>query len=156
MFGYFASKLAAERIIADSSIPWTTLRATQFHTLTLATAEQMAKLPMVPVPSGFEFQPIDPAEVADRLVELTLGPPAGLVSEMGGPRVYEMSELVRSYLDATGKRRLIVPVRMPGRAAAAFRAGANLTPERAVGRRTWEEFLTAQVGAQGNREFVHA
>ena len=154
MFGYFASKRAAEQIIADSGIPWTTLRATQFHTLTLTTAEQMAKLPVVPVPSGFKFQPIDPAEVADRLVELALRPPAGFVPEMAGAKIYEMSELVRSYLRASGKRRLLMPVRMPGNAAAAFRAGANLDPERAVGRRTWEEFLTEHVGAPSDREFV--
>ena len=37
MFGYFASKFAAERIVADSGLPWTTLRATQFFDLTLKT-----------------------------------------------------------------------------------------------------------------------
>src|SRR6266540_2189506 len=44
MFGYFESKLAAERIVTDSGVPWTTLRATQFHDLVLTTARQMAKL----------------------------------------------------------------------------------------------------------------
>src|SRR5215468_4773246 len=37
MFGYFAMKLAAERAVAGSGIPWTTLRATQFHDLALKT-----------------------------------------------------------------------------------------------------------------------
>src|SRR4051812_7007905 len=53
MFGYFASKLAAERVVADSGLPWTTLRATQFHQLFLKTAQQMARLPVIPVPAGF-------------------------------------------------------------------------------------------------------
>jgi uncharacterized protein YbjT (DUF2867 family) len=145
MFGYFASKRAAERVVADSGLPWTTLRATQFHDLLLKTAQQMAKLPVIPVPAGFRFQPIDPAEVAARLVDLALDTPAGLVPEMGGPRVYEMAELVRRFLRATGKRRPIVPVWLPGKAARAFRAGANLTPDRVVGQRTWEEFLAARV-----------
>src|SRR4051794_36367139 len=70
MFGYFEAKLAAERVVADSGIPWTTLRATQFHDLSLLTVRQMAKLPVVPVPSGFQFQPVDTDEVAERLVEL--------------------------------------------------------------------------------------
>ncbi len=35
----------------------------------------------------------------------------------------------------------------PGKAAAAIRAGANLAPDRAVGRRTWEEFLTDRIGS---------
>ena len=64
---------------------------------------------------------------------------------MGGPRVYGMAELVRGYLRARRKHRLIVPVRLPGKAARAFRAGANLAPDRAVGRRTWEEFLAERV-----------
>ncbi len=145
MFGYFASKLAAERVVADSGLPWTTLRATQFHDLFLMTARQMARLPVIPVPAGFRFQPVDAGEVAARLVELALGTPAGLVPDMGGPRVYGMAELVRGYLRARRKHRLIVPVRLPGKAARAFRAGANLAPDRAVGRRTWEEFLAERV-----------
>ncbi|MGH2588340.1 MAG: SDR family oxidoreductase [Dehalococcoidia bacterium] len=145
MFGYFASKLAAERAVAGSGLPWTTLRATQFHDLTLKTVQQMAKLPVIPVPAGFRFQPIDAGEVADRLVELALGPPAGLVPDVAGPRVYEMAELVRGYLQARGKHRPIVPVPVPGKAARALRAGANLAPDRAVGRRPWEEFLAAHV-----------
>jgi uncharacterized protein YbjT (DUF2867 family) len=145
MFGYFASKLAAERVVADSGLPWTTLRATQFHSLTLMTVRQLAGLPVVPVPAGWRFQPIDPAEVAARLVELALGAPAGLVPDLGGPRVYEMADLIRGYLRATHRRRPILPVGLPGRAARAFRAGANLVPDRAVGRRTWEEFLAGQV-----------
>jgi uncharacterized protein YbjT (DUF2867 family) len=145
MFGYFGSKLEAERVIADSGIPWTTLRATQFFDLSLLTARGMAKLPVIPVPAGFSFQPIDADEVAARLVELALGEPAGLVPVIAGPRVYDWAELIRGYLRAAGKRRPIIRVPLPGKAAAAIRAGANLVPDRAVGRRTWEDFLAARV-----------
>jgi uncharacterized protein YbjT (DUF2867 family) len=144
MFGYFASKLAAERVLAGSGLPWTTLRATQFHDLILTTARQMARLPVIPVPGGFRFQPVDADEVAARLVELALGAPSGLVPDIAGPRVYELAALLRGYLRARGKHRLIAPVSVPGKAARAFRGGANLAPGRAVGRRTWEEFLAAQ------------
>jgi uncharacterized protein YbjT (DUF2867 family) len=145
MFGYFGAKVAAERIIAGAGIPWTTLRATQFFDLTLTTVEQMAKLPVIPVPAGFRFQPVSADEVAARLVELALGSPAGLVSALGGPRAYDMADLVRGYLRAAHKHRPILRVPVPGQAAAAIRAGANLAPDRAVGRRTWEAFLAARV-----------
>jgi uncharacterized protein YbjT (DUF2867 family) len=141
MFGYFGYKLAAERVIAESGLPWTTLRATQFHDLMLTVARQLAKLPVVLVPSGAAFQPVETDEVAARLVELALGEPAGLVPDLAGPRVYRTADLMREYLHATGRRRPIVPVRLPGRAARAVREGANLSPEHAVGKRTWEEFL---------------
>jgi uncharacterized protein YbjT (DUF2867 family) len=141
MFGYFESKRAAERVVADSGLPWTTLRATQFYDLILTVARQLAKMLMVPIPAGFRVQPVDADEVAARLVELTLGEPAGQVPDMGGPRVYGAAELLRGYLRATRRRRLILPVWLPGRAARVFRAGGNLAPEQAVGHRSWEEFL---------------
>jgi uncharacterized protein YbjT (DUF2867 family) len=147
MFGYFSSKLAAERVVAGSGLPWTTLRATQFYDLILMVAQQMAKLPLIPVPTGFRFQPVETGEVAARLVELALGAPAGLVPDMAGPRVYEVTELLRGYLRARGKQRSIVHLRIPGAAARAVRAGANLAPDRAVGRRTWEDFLADRVGS---------
>jgi len=56
-----------------------------------------------------------------------------------------MDELLRSYLSATGKRRLMVPVGLPGRAARAVRDGAILAPDRAVGIQTWEDFLAQRV-----------
>jgi uncharacterized protein YbjT (DUF2867 family) len=141
MFGYFASKRAAELIVAKSGVPWTTLRATQFHDLLLAMLEGMAKLPLIPVPA-FRFQPVDSGEVAARLVELARSEPAGLVPNLGGPQVYRMKDLLHSYLQAADKHRLTVPVRIPGKAARAYRSGANLSPDHADGRRTWEEFLT--------------
>ena len=147
MFGYFGAKLDAERVIAGSGLPWTTLRATQFYDLLLMVARPMARLPVIPVPAGVKFQPVDAAEVAARLAELALGPPAGLVPDLAGPRVYPMAELLRGYLRAAGKRRLLVPVWLPGQAARAVRAGANLAPDRAVGHRTWEDFVTERVGS---------
>jgi uncharacterized protein YbjT (DUF2867 family) len=145
MFGYFGSKLATERVVAESGLPWTTLRATQFHDLMLMVARQLAKLPVVPVPAGSGFQPVETDEVAARLVELAQGEPGGLVPDLAGPRVYSAADLMRGYLRASGRRRPILPVRLPGRAAGAVRAGANLAPEHAVGKRTWEEFLAQRV-----------
>jgi hypothetical protein len=88
--------------------------------------------------------------VAARLVELTLGKPAGLVPDMAGPKVYGMADMVRGYLRAGHKRRPMVPLPLPGNAARAVRAGANLAPERAVGHRTWEDFLAERVGSSSD------
>src|SRR5690242_11166282 len=148
MFGYFGSKLDAEQAVAGSGLPWTTLRATQFHELWLTVARALAKLPVIPVATGTRFQPVDAGEVADRLAELALGSPAGLAPDIAGPRAYPMADLVRTYLRAVGKRRPLLPVRLPGKAAAAVRAGANLPNERGVvAHITWEEFLAARAGA---------
>lgn len=142
--GWLRMKLAAERVIAESGLPWTTLRAAQFHDLVYKTVRAMAKLPVVPVPGGLRFQPVDAGDVAARLVELALGEPAGLVPDLAGPTVYPIGDLIKSYLNKQRKRRPMLPVRMPGKVGRAYRSGANLTLDGAtLGNRTWEEFLKA-------------
>ncbi|MFD2795126.1 SDR family oxidoreductase [Promicromonospora vindobonensis] len=148
-FGYIAEKRAAELVVEQSGLPWTTLRATQFHDLVLTLVEALSKLPVAPSFSGYRIQPIEAAEVADRLVELALAEPSGLAPDLGGPHVYEMRDLLRSYLDAAGRRRPILSIRQPGGAARALREGAGTAPDRAVGLRTWEEFLADRVGVAG-------
>lgn len=145
MFGYFERKRDAELLIERSGIPWTNLRATQFHELTFTAAEQLAKLPVVPAPSGFKIQPVDSAAVAERMVELALAAPQGQVADIAGPRTYTFKEMVKVYLRAAGKRRLTMPVHTPGKAAAAHRAGVNLSPGQGTGQ-TWEDFVAAKVG----------
>jgi uncharacterized protein YbjT (DUF2867 family) len=81
--------------MADSGLPWTILRVTQFYDYCLTGVRKLARLPVVPVPAGFRVQPIDPDEVAARLVELTLGEPAGRVPDMGGPQVTSWDDLLR-------------------------------------------------------------
>jgi uncharacterized protein YbjT (DUF2867 family) len=139
---WLRTKLACEEAIAASGIPFTILRAAQFHDLTLTMVRGLAKLPIVPVP-GLRLQPVDVRDVAARIVELTLGAPAGRVADLAGPAVYEMRQLVRDYLTTAGKHRLTVPVRLPGKAGQAYRAGQNLALDGDRGTRTWDEFLAA-------------
>ncbi|MGH2502511.1 MAG: NAD-dependent epimerase/dehydratase family protein, partial [Ktedonobacterales bacterium] len=54
--------------------------------------------------------------------------------------------LFNAYLQASHQRRPSVLIWLPGKAARAVRAGANLAPDRAVGQRTWEAFLSERVG----------
>jgi uncharacterized protein YbjT (DUF2867 family) len=105
------------------------------------------RIPAVPVPSGVRFQPVDSRDVADRMAELALGAPAGLTPDFGGPRVYPLGDLIRSYLTARGKRRPLLPLRLPGRAARAVRDGANLVQGGTTGGRTWEDYLAERFAA---------
>jgi uncharacterized protein YbjT (DUF2867 family) len=128
-----------------SGLPWTTLRAAQFHDLVLMAAQKMARLPVLPIPRTIRFQPVDAADVAVRLAELALGLPAFRVPDLAGPKVYPLTELVRDYLRACGKHRLILPIGLPGKAGRAYRDGVNLSHDQPVGERTWEDFLAERV-----------
>ncbi|MDX6260982.1 MAG: hypothetical protein QOH84_2670 [Kribbellaceae bacterium] len=144
-FAYFGFKRGAEQVIAESGLPWTTVRATQFHDLVLTLAKTLAKLPVVPVPTGFKVQPIDARDVATRLVELAQGEPAGLVDDIAGPRIYTLKEIISSYLRAADRRRPMLPLRFPGKASRAFRTGVNLAPTHPTGTHSWEAFLAERV-----------
>lgn len=140
-FGYYGSKLAVERLIEGSGLPWTILRATQFHDMIVRMWATQRWLPVTLALAGVSFQPIDVREIADRLVELAAGSPGGRVPDLGGPQVRTSSDLARAYMRATGRRRWVLPVPVPGATFAALRRGDHLAPERAVGRVTFEEFL---------------
>ncbi|MGK5630174.1 SDR family oxidoreductase [Streptomyces sp. URMC 123] len=142
-FGYFKGKLAAERLVEESGVPYTILRATQFHDFVRGLLAATAKLPLMPVP-GFAYQPIEAGEVADRMAELMAGGPAGRVPDMGGPEILEATDLARRYLRATGRRRAVVPVRLPGRTFRAYRRGGHLTADHAVGRVGFDQYLAAR------------
>ena len=132
--------------MADSGLPWTILRVTQFYDYCLANARKLSRLPVAPVPAGFTVQPVDPRDVAG-LVELALGEPAGRAPDMAGPQVSSWADLLRRYLKASHRRRWVVPVPIPG--TRAVRHDALLPPPGyTVGSRTWDQFLTAQLRQQ--------
>jgi uncharacterized protein YbjT (DUF2867 family) len=145
--GYYKAKLASERLIEESGLPWTILRATQFHELILRLCAALARPPVMLVPAGFRFQPVLAAEVAGRLAVLAGQPPAGRVPDMGGPQIRGVRDLAASYLRASGRHRPVLPVRLPGRAFAGFRRGGNLAPDEATGTVTFEEFLAGRFGS---------
>lgn len=139
-WGYPKTKLQAEQIVASSGLPWTILRVTQFYDYCLANARKLSRFPVVPVPAGFIVQPVDPRDVAARLVELALGEPAGRAPDMAGPQVSNWTDLIRRYRKATHRRRRVLPVRIPG--TRAVRNGALLPPPgHTAGSRTWDQFL---------------
>lgn len=156
-FFYYRAKLEAEGVVERSPVPWTILRATQFHDLILGMVRPLGVLPLVaPVPKGFLFQPVDVGEVADRLVELALSGPAGRVPDFGGPEIRPLAELADAYLRASGQRKRIVEVPLPGRIARALRDGAQVAHGAARGTVSWEEFLREKPSPGPRRERMEA
>ena len=144
--GYFKAKLEAERVVAESGLPWTTLRATQFYELIAKGATRLAKLPLIPVPAGFVVQPVDSGEVAARLADLALRRAVRPGTRHGRPADPQL-------------RRPDPHLPAGDRAAAAaggagldaghrpVRAGALYPPPGAqatLGQRTWPDFLTVK------------
>lgn len=141
---YYRAKLRVERLLEDSGIGCTILRATQFHDLLAAAISVQRRLPVVVVPAGVRFQPIDACDVATRLAGIAEQAPAGRVADIGGPQVRAGDELARTWLKAHGMRRPVLRPRIPGKMMKALAAGANLVPEHADGGATFDDFLARQ------------
>lgn len=141
----YRRKLADEELITTSGLPWTVQRATQFHDLIAVVLRMLAKPPIMALPAGWSFQPVDVREVGDRLARLAVGEPAGRAPDFGGPEVRSISDLARSYLEMVGKRRLRLPISLPGKTFSAYRAGGNLAPDHAQGTITFEQYLREQL-----------
>ena len=149
-YPYYAMKFEVEQMIEQATIPWTILRATQFHEFVLTLIQFLDRLPIMLMPKGFLLQPIEASEVADRLVELALSKPAGRVNDIGGPEIWTAADLARAYFKATGRKRGVVEVPIPGKTAQAFRTGAQLCPDQKFGKVGWHEFLNQTLHPEMN------
>jgi uncharacterized protein YbjT (DUF2867 family) len=146
--GYYRSKLACEQLVAESGVPFTILRATQFHDFVAGFFSAQRRLPRL-ITLDVPFQPISTAAVAERLVSLVTAAPAdGRVDDLGGPEVLPMAELARQWLIARGSTpeaadRRVVEWHLPGALAAAYREGLHTTGQPGPGIRFADWAATA-------------
>ncbi|HET6732532.1 SDR family oxidoreductase [Mycobacterium sp.] len=138
---YYQTKLRVERALEASGVGHTVLRATQFHDLIKTSFSIQRFSPVLWTLRGVRFQPIDTRDVAERLVALADGEPAGRVADIGGPTVHTHADLARMFLATRGSRRRVIEVPVPGRIVAGYRSGANLAPDNAVGTVGFDEYL---------------
>jgi len=143
-YGYYGHKLACEQAIEAGTAPYTILRAAQFHELFVRGLRAVGWLPLAPLPLDWRVQPVAAAEVAERVVELVAGEPAGRAEDFVGPEVLDLRRIVEVWRARHHRPRAVVGIPVPGRLSAAFRRGANTAPERSDGRQTWEQFVQAQ------------
>lgn len=140
-FAYYRAKFTAEQMIEGSGCPHTILRATQFHDFVAFFLSAACKPPVAMVPKRFVFQPVDTAEVARQLATLIHDPRPGLQPDFAGPQVHTAEYLARTLMEARGRERPMLNLPVFGKAAEAFREGVHTNTDRAVGVRTWEDFL---------------
>lgn len=145
-FAYYQNKLKAEELVRESGIPWSIQRAAQFHPFIDLILRAGVHWPFALLPTDFQFQPMDIREAAGRIVESVAAGPAGWLPDIGGPEVRTLGDLARPWMEARGRRRLIVPLPLPGKTAAAFRRGYITCPEHKDGTITWEEWLQETYG----------
>ena len=147
-YPYYTSKLAAEAVMRENIVPWSILRATQFHTLMEIFLDGMSKLPrLAMVPFGWQFQPVDTTDVAKRLVEVAVAEPAGILPDFGGPEVRDFKSLATSWLAIRKPDKRLVNLWLPFKFSRQFAAGRLLCPEHRDGNVTFEQYLARRYTA---------
>ncbi|HMJ72640.1 MAG TPA: NAD(P)H-binding protein [Solirubrobacterales bacterium] len=136
---YYKVKVEQEETIAAAEVPWSLLRATQFHTLIAWTFEQAGRFGVVPTGSA-RLQPIHPPLVAARLAEVAHAEPGGRLADIAGPEVRTLSELARAWREA-GHRALPLRIPMVGSIGQPLREAALCNPAIAAAGPTFERWL---------------
>ena len=139
--GYYAGKKLQEELVMASPAGWTILRAAQFHEFVTQIIPQGHVGPLQIVPS-MRSQPIAAAEVGAALAEIAVGAPRGLDVDLAGPREERMAALVRKYFAATGVRRPVLELSLPGAWWRSLRDGSLLPgPGARLGTQTFDDWL---------------
>lgn len=140
---HYAGKREQERLVAEGPVPWTIVRATQFHdfaAMVTSWTEQDGAAAIAPL----LVQPIAPADVADVLAEIATGAPQGRYRDVAGPEPQDLVDMARRTNDRRGRTVKLVPtwsslfgVEMAGEVLLP-QAGARIAPT------SFDEWLAEQ------------
>ncbi|KAA1429439.1 NAD(P)H-binding protein [Nocardioides antri] len=139
---YYLGKRRQEELVRSGPVPWTIVRATQFHEFAGQMLER-SRGPVALVPDMLS-QPVAARQMADHLVAVAVGEPLGLAPDVAGPEQHQIPDLARRLLGHRGKRTKVVAVPLPGKAGRQVADGGLLPGDGAtILAQTYDEWLAA-------------
>jgi uncharacterized protein YbjT (DUF2867 family) len=145
-YDYYAGKVAQERLVSQSPVPWTIVRATQFHEFAAQIFRQARLGPLHLAPRA-RLQPVAAAEVGAYLAEVAAGAPQGRAREIAGPLEEALDQMVKDYAGTRVERVWTASMSLPGKQMKALRDGLGLpVGEPRRGDQTYAEWLTSLRG----------
>ncbi|HZO69562.1 MAG TPA: NAD(P)H-binding protein [Kribbellaceae bacterium] len=141
-WGYFGTKIRAEQLLSTGGVPWSIVRAAQFHAFVDRALRAMARAGVVLTDNAITAQPVDVRDVAAFLRARLEAGPSGAVEYFGGPEVLSARDVIGPWLRARGMRRPVLPLRVPGRLGKAFRSGALTTDATPTGSIAWRDYVS--------------
>jgi len=141
-YPYHRTKRQVEAIVREDLVPWSIVRATQFHVLMEIVLAGFTRLPGVAaIPFAWQFQPVDATEVAQHIVKVVLQQPAGALPDFGGPEVRDFKSIAESWLQARKRNRRLVNLKLPFRFSRQFAEGMLTCPDHKDGKITFDRYL---------------
>jgi uncharacterized protein YbjT (DUF2867 family) len=121
--GYYRVKTEQEDVVTGGPLPWTIVRATQFHEFVAGMLGAAARYRVVPVPRGV-LQTVAVTEAARAIADVAVAGPRRGRLEIAGPEVDAIRDLATTWRRAAGQRALLVPLPVPGKVGRALRDGS--------------------------------
>ena len=143
---YSRVKLAGERLVRESSLPWSVVRATPFFYLMAQMLRSFQWWPVWPLPDA-PCNPIDTSDVARYLIECADDGGRGMRPDIGGPETMSFADFGRQYQRAHNVHRPLVPVRVSAKFAHTM--GFVTSGSGRLGGKTWAAWLAEQQRASG-------
>jgi uncharacterized protein YbjT (DUF2867 family) len=140
-YSYYTDKLETEKRIINSGLPYTIFRATQFHEFIDLVFTKLTRFPFGLIPKAFKIQPVEAKAVARELLNIYRSEPLNTIINKGGPEILTLGEMVKPWLKAKNKRKLILNFPWPGKTAVALKKGYNTCEETVSKSITWKQYL---------------
>ena len=138
-YSYYRAKRVSERTIEESGIPYTILRATQFHEFIALIVRLQRRMPAL-LSLDIPVQPIAVDEVARRLAGLVGAGPAGRLPDIGGPEQLRLRAAIATIQAASGRPKPVVIIPLLGKTVKAFKRGDHMPGLPGFGKETLGDF----------------
>jgi len=143
-FGYYKVKTEQEHIVEQGPVPYSIVRATQFHELMTGVLAVAGKYHVLPAPT-IQLQTVAAKEVASAVADVATGQPVQGIVEVAGPQTLLASDVARTWKSVTGTAAVIVPFPIPGKFGRGLRDGVLTTDKPDIrGTITFAEWLAEQ------------
>jgi uncharacterized protein YbjT (DUF2867 family) len=120
---YYRVKVEQEAQVEAAGVPYSIVRATQFHSLLDGLFTAAARFRLLPGGAA-KVQPVDPIQVAEVIASVAEGAPSGERQTVAGPEVLELGQMARSWRAARGVRAPVIRAPLPPKLGLALRGGA--------------------------------
>jgi len=138
---YYKLKHEAEDLLKNSSIPYTIVRATQFHNFVDNLFLSKPLFNRYVVPGNIKFQSIDVSEFANHLIGLVDKGPQGRTDDFGGPDILTLREMAELKIQMNNESNKVLSFSMPGQFYRSLKAGKNTNDKQRMGKITFKDYL---------------
>lgn len=149
---YFKQKAQVEKMVMQSGIPYSILKATQFHEYVDSILHSLFKLGIGLVPKNVFVQPVSVTVIAKKLVDICMSQPTFRMQSLGGPEIFKLEDLAGQWLQARMKSNKHITFSLWGNNGKKLKNGVLTCPQDKAGGLNWRSWLKEHYRTQRPKE----